>query len=136
LFGFKKDSVTLGSKRVAIPKLTRSKLKLLTDHIGTIGEFLVKLFLTPPENRAAFIVAGADITIDEIYELTSILSGLPIDYLDKEVGLAECSEFLKLTWERNDMNAALGNLQSLLHPMALQFVQGVAQRMEKAKPLQ
>lgn len=133
MFGLRKDSVSLGNKRVQVPKLTRSKLKLLTDHIGTIGEFLVKLFLTPPESRATFIVAGADITIDEIYELTSILSGLSVDYLDEHAGLAECAEFLKLTWEKNDMNATLGNLQSLLHPMAQQFVQGIVQRMEKAK---
>lgn len=130
---FKKERVQLGNKQVAIPKLTRARLKKLTDHIGTIGDFLVKLFLTPEQDRAVFIVAAADVTIDEIYELTSLLSDIPIEYLDEHAGIAECAEFLRLTWERNDVNAALGNLSGLIPPMAQQFVQSIIKRMEQAK---
>lgn len=127
---FKKNRVQLGKKQIEVPKLTRTRLKKLTDHIGTIGEFLVKLFLTPENDRAVFIVAAADITIDEIYELTSLLSDLPIEYLDEHASIAECTEFLKLTWEKNDINAALGNLSGLIPPMAQQFVQSVIGRIQ------
>ncbi|WP_311772656.1 hypothetical protein [Cohnella xylanilytica] len=130
---FRKDRVQLGNKQVEIPKLTRARLKKLTDHIGTIGEFLVKLFLTPEQDRAVFIVAAADVTIDEIYELTSLLSDIPVDYLDKHAGIAECAEYLRLTWEKNDVNAALGNLSGLIPPMAQQFVQSILIRVEQAK---
>ena len=130
---FKKERVQLGNKQVTIPKLTRTRLKKLTDHIGTIGDFLVKLFLTPEQDRAVFIVAAADVTIDEIFELTSLLSDIPIEYLDEHAGIAECAEFLRLTWERNDVNAALGNLSGLIPPMAQQFVQSIVKRMEQAK---
>jgi len=119
---FRKDRVQLGKKQVEIPKLTRARLKKLTEHIGTIGELLVKLFMTPEQDRAVFIVAAADVTIDEIYELTSLLSDIPIEYLDKHAGLTECTEFLKLTWERNDINTALGNVNSLIPQLAQQFV--------------
>ncbi|MFD2746334.1 hypothetical protein ACFSTH_08365 [Paenibacillus yanchengensis] len=131
LFPFiKKDRVQLGNKQIEIPKLTRTRLKKLTDHIGTIGDYLVKLFLTPENDRAVFIVAAADVAIDEIYELTSILSDLPIDYLDEHASFAECTEFLRLTWEINDINAALGNLNGLIPPMAQQFVQSIVGRMQ------
>ncbi|WP_059043938.1 hypothetical protein [Paenibacillus rubinfantis] len=133
MFNFaKKDVVTLGNKRVQIPKLTRNRLKKLTDHIGSIGDYLVKLFLTPEKDRAVFIVAAADVSIDEIYELTSLLSDLPIEYLDEHAGFAECTEFLRLTWERNDMNEALKNLGGLIPPVAQQFVQSIVKRMNRA----
>jgi hypothetical protein len=133
MFNFgKKDLVILGSKRVQIPKLTRSRLKKLTDHIGSIGDYLVKLFLTPEKDRAVFIVAAADVSIDEIYELTSLLSDLPTEYLDEHAGFAECTEFLRLTWEKNDMNEALKNLGGLIPPVAQQFVQSIVKRMNRA----
>lgn len=125
----RKDRVQLGQKQVSIPKLTRARLKKLTEHIGTIGDYLVKLFLQPEESRAAFIVAGVDVAIDEIYELTSLLSDLPIEYLDEHASLAECTEYLKLTWEKNDMNAALGNVSGLIPPIAKQFVESILKGM-------
>lgn len=128
----RKDVVMLGNKRVRVPKLTRSRLKKLTDHIGSIGDYLVKLFLTPDKDRAVFIVAAADVSIDEIYELTSILSDLPIEYLDDHAVFSECTEFLKLTWEKNDMNEALKNLGGLIPPVAQQFVQSIVSRMDRA----
>ncbi|HAF97545.1 hypothetical protein MKY82_22035 [Paenibacillus sp. FSL W7-1279] len=128
----KKEHVMLGSKRVMIPKLTRNRLKKLTDHIGTIGDYLVKLFLTPENDRAVFIVAAADVTIDEIYELTSLLSDLPLEYLDEHAALGECTEFLRLTWEKNDMNEALKNLNGLIPPIAQQFIQSIVKRMDRA----
>lgn len=129
----KRESITLGNKRVETPKLTRNKLKQLTDHMGTIGDYLVRLFLTPQEDRATFIVAAADIAIDEIYEITAILSGLPEDYLSEHAGIGECAEYLRLTWEKNDMGQALGNLQSLLPPIAEQFITSMIKRLEKGE---
>lgn len=128
----KKDSVTIGKKNVPIPKLTRNRLKKLTEHIGSIGNYLVKLFLTPEKDRAVFLVAAADVTIDEIYELTSLLSDLPIEYLDEFATFSECTEFLRLTWEKNDMNEALKNLGGLIPQMAQQFVQSIVKRMDQA----
>jgi len=128
----KKDRVQLGRKQVEVPKLTRARLKKLTDHIGTIGDFLVKLFLTPENERAVFLVAAADVAIDEIYELTTLLSDLPLEYLDEHAGIAECTEFLRLTWEKNDINAAMGNVNGLIPPMAQQFVQSIVKRMNQA----
>lgn len=134
MFSFlKKDRVQLGKKQIEVPKLTRARLKKLTDHIGTIGDYLIKLFLTPENERAVFIVAAADVAIDEIYELTSILSDLPIEYLDEYASFAECTEFLRLTWERNDINTALGNLNGLIPPMAQQFVQSIVGRMQASE---
>jgi hypothetical protein len=129
---FKTDRVQLGKKQVEIPKLTRARLKKLTEHIGTIGDYLVKLFLTPENERAVYIVAAADVAIDEIYELTSILSDLPLEYLDEHASLAECTNFLRLTWEKNDMNRALGNLNGLIPPLARQFVESIIKRMDQA----
>ncbi|MGG3278792.1 hypothetical protein [Paenibacillus solani] len=128
----KKDYVVLGNKRVTVPKLTRSRLKKLTDHIGSIGDYLVKLLLTPENDRAVFIVAAADVSIDEIYELTSILSDIPIEYLDEHASFSECTEFLRLTWEKNDMNEALKNLNGLIPPVAQQFIQSIVKRMDRA----
>ncbi|KOP64360.1 hypothetical protein AMS62_03120 [Bacillus sp. FJAT-18019] len=128
----KKDYVTLGSKRVMVPKLTRNRLKKLTDHIGTIGDYLVKLLLTPENDRAVFIVAAADVSIDEIYELASLLSDIPIEYLDEHASFSECTEFLRLTWEKNDMNEALKNLNGLIPPVAQQFIQSIVKRMDRA----
>jgi hypothetical protein len=113
--GSKKDYVMLGNKRVTVPKLTRKRLKKLTDHIGSIGDYLIKLFLTPESDRAVFIV-----------------SDLPIDYLDEHAAFGECTEFLRLTWEKNDMNEALKNLNGLIPPVAQQFIQSIVKRMDRA----
>ncbi|MFF2910011.1 hypothetical protein [Paenibacillus sp. NPDC057934] len=128
----KKEVLRLGRRQVTVPKLTRNRMKLLTDHIGTIGNFLVQLFLTPETERSVFIVAGADVAIDEIYELTSLLSDIDIEELSEHASLAECSEYLKLAWEKNDMNAALKNLTGLIPPAAQQFVQSIVKRMNQA----
>ncbi|OKP91844.1 hypothetical protein A3844_01650 [Paenibacillus helianthi] len=129
----KKDALQLGNRKVQIPKLTRTRLKKLTDHLGTIGDLVVKIFLTPTEDRSVMIVAGAEIMIDEIYELTSLLSDLDIEELSEQASLAECTEFLNLTWAKNDMNATLKNLSGLIPPMAQQFVTSIAQRMGQAQ---
>lgn len=123
----------LGKRKVTIPKLTRNRLKKLTDHIGTIGDLIVKIFLTPQEDRSVMIVAGAEIMIDEIYELTSLLSDINIDELSEQASLAECTEYLNLTWTKNDMNAALKNLSGLIPQMAQQFVVSIAQRQGQAQ---
>jgi len=128
----KKEKLKLGNRTVSIPKLTRNRLKKLTDHLGTIGDLVVKIFLTPQEDRSVMIVAGAEVMIDEIYELTSLLSDLAIEELSEQASLAECTEFLNLTWDKNDMNAALKNLSGLIPPMAQQFVTSIAQRMGQA----
>jgi len=128
---FRKELVQLGNKRVEVPKLTRARLKKLTEHIGTIGDLLVKLFMTPENDRAVFLVAAADVTIDEIYELTSLLSDIPIDYLDDHAGLSECTEFLRLTWERNDVNKALGNVNSLIPQLAQEFVNSLVNQAKE-----
>ncbi|MNO47375.1 hypothetical protein D3C76_376900 [compost metagenome] len=128
----KKEKLKLGNRTVSIPKLTRTRLKKLTDHIGTIGDLFVKVFLAPQEDRSLFIVAGSEIMIDEIYELTSLLSDIEIDELSEQASLAECTEYLNLTWKKNDMNAALKNLSGLVPPMMQQFVQSIAQRMNQA----
>lgn len=133
MFSFaKKDSLQLGKRKVSVPKLTRTRLKKLTDHIGTIGDLLVKVFLSPQEDRSIMIVAGAEVMIDEIYELTSLLSDIDLNELSEEASLAECTEYLNLTWQKNDMQAALKNLSGLIPPMAQQFVQSIAQRMSQA----
>ncbi|KUP22414.1 hypothetical protein [Paenibacillus sp. DMB5] len=129
----RKEKLKLGSRTVSIPKLTRNRLKKLTDHIGTIGDLLVKVFLVPAVDRSVMIVAGAEVMIDEIYELTSLLSDIDIDELSEQASLAECTEYLNLTWAKNDMNAALKNLSGLIPPMAQQFVTSIAQRMGQAE---
>jgi hypothetical protein len=129
----RKEKLKLGSRTVSIPKLTSNRLKKLTDHLGTIGDLLVKTFLTPEADRSVMIVAGAEIMIDEIYELTSLLSDLDIDELSEQASLAECTEFLNLTWAKNDMNAALKNLSGLIPPMAQQFVTSIAARQNQAQ---
>lgn len=129
----RKEKLKLGNRTVSIPKLTRNRLKKLTDHLGTIGDLLVKVFLVPPADRSIMIVAGAEVMIDEIYELTSLLSDLDIDELSEQASLAECTEFLNLTWAKNDMNAALKNLSGLVPPMAQQFVTSIAARQNQAQ---
>lgn len=129
----RKEKQKLGNRTVSVPKLTRNRLKKLMDHLGTIGDLLVKIFLTPEADRSVMIVAGAEIMIDEIYELTSLLSDLDIDELSEQASLAECTEFLNLTWAKNDMNAALKNLSGLIPPMAQQFVTSIAARQNQAQ---
>lgn len=128
----KKEKLKLGNRTVSIPKLTRNRLKKLTDHLGTIGDLVVKVFLTPQEDRSVMIVAGAEVMIDEIYELTSLLSDIDIDELSEQASLAECTEFLNLTWAKNDMNTALKNLSGLIPSMAQQFVTSIAKRTGQA----
>jgi hypothetical protein len=131
MLGFNRnDRVGLGNKQIEIPKLTRTRLKKLTEHIGTVGDLLIKIIMAPETDRPLYIVAGADVAIDEIYEVTSLLSDLPLEYLDEHATLAECTEFLSLTWERNNMNKALGNVRSLIPTVAEQFVTGIVKGLQ------
>ncbi|MEC1714763.1 hypothetical protein [Schinkia azotoformans] len=129
MFKPKNNHVMLGNKKVEIPKLTRKNIKKLTSHIGSIGDFLVQLFLTPSENRATFIVVASEMFIDEMYELVALLSEIDIDYLDENATLEQVTNYIKQAWEQNDMEKALGNAKSLLHPMAEQFVMSIVNRM-------
>lgn len=112
---FKQENeVTLGGKRVEIPKLTPRKWKELFSVVENLPNLIIQVFSAPKEDFAAYVLTALDIAIDEMVAITSVLTGLEMTFLYEEATVPEIIEFFTRTAEKNDLSRAVKNVKSLL----------------------
>ncbi|MFF2886638.1 hypothetical protein [Paenibacillus sp. NPDC057967] len=109
------DSVMLGDKSVKIPKLTPEKYKLLFERIETLPSIIVNVLAARHSGDfVATLIVGANLTLDEAVGIVAVLSDIDAEYISKNADLAEISEFIRLTLEKNDLQRALKNFRAVL----------------------
>ena len=109
-----KEVVLLGRKRAKVLKLTTELFLELMRVVETLPGLIVQVVMTPKGKMLETAIVAGEIAMDDILELTSILSGIEKDYLRKEAGISEIVEYLALTYQKNDFFNMIKNVKSLL----------------------
>lgn len=109
-----KDVVLLGNKKAEVKKLTPALWKRVFSSLDTIPGLVLSLMQAPKEDLAAYLIQAFDMSLDEMLEIISSLSGIEKDYLHDEAGLDDLIEYLYLTVKKNRIDQTTKNLKSLL----------------------
>jgi len=108
------DTVMLGDKRVKITKLTPKYWRELFEAIDLLPSLIVNVAKAPSDQFMAYALTAAEVAMDEVIEITHILTGIDRDYLENEVGLDEIIEYFSKMAEYNSLEQMLKNMKSLL----------------------
>lgn len=106
--------VTLGDKKVEVPKLNYRKYKQMQDVIQMLPGVIFSLIITPPDNYYQMALVALDGTIDELYGIVAVLSEIDREYLEEEAGVNEVIDYLVATVKKNDFAKTVKNVKSLL----------------------
>jgi len=110
----RKDTVLLGDKSATIPKLTPKKWKELFQVVENLPNLIIKVAMAPEKDFAAYAISALDIGLDEMLDITAVLTGINRQYLYENAGVPEIIEFFTQTAEKNDLSRAVKNVKSLL----------------------
>lgn len=110
----KESEVILGDKKVTIPKVTPKHWKQLFGAIETLPNIIIQIATAPGKDLTAYILTGIDIALDEMLAITSILTGIDVEYLEENAGVTEIIEFFTRVAEKNDLSRTIKNVKSLL----------------------
>jgi hypothetical protein len=105
----------LGDKSVEIPRVTPAMFKQLNRVMENLPAIFLRMVSAQDEEAIQpYIIAALDFAADEVVNVTSVLTGLDAEYLNKNVGMNEIIKFLKATADKNDLTPLVKNLMSLL----------------------
>lgn len=110
----KENQMYLGDKKVEIAKLTPEKWSEFFQVVDLLPGLIVQVFLAPKEDFYSTVMAGLDIGVSEIAEITAVLSGIDREYLRKEVGIDEMIEYVVRFVKKNRIRETAKNLKGLL----------------------
>lgn len=116
LFGqSQQDSVQLGDKTVQIPKLTPEKYKALFERIETLPVIIMRVLANQnSDDFVATVITGASLALDEAVSLVAVLADIDEEYLSKHADLNEITDFIRLTFEKNDLQRTIKNFRAVL----------------------
>jgi len=104
------DAIYVEGRRIPIPKLTVGKWIELASAIETLPQIIVSVMSTrQSESFSSNLVVGAGIAADEAIRLVAVLADVEPEFVKHNMSGYELSEFLRLTAERNDLQATLKN---------------------------
>lgn len=109
-----KDTVLLGGKRTEVKKITPAVWKKLFTTLDQLPLLILTVFQAPKEKQAAYFVEAINLALDEVLEITHVLTGIDKDYLEQEVGIDELTEYFIMTFKKNRLDTIPKNLKSLL----------------------
>lgn len=105
----------LGDKSVKVPKLTPEKYKLLFERVNVLPQLIVRMLAAKhSDDFAATAIVGAGIALDEAVQLVAILADLEPEYIHQNADLAEITDFIRLTLEKNDLQRVIKNFRAVL----------------------
>jgi hypothetical protein len=116
VFGSEEDENVI---EVKVSKISPFKYKELIRTLdglpGLLFETVMRYFSA--EDRKSFfqfLVISSEFAMDDLVEITSILSGIDKDKLMNEYGLDEQVEYLELMYQRNNLEKVLKKVMSPL----------------------
>lgn len=108
------DTLTLGTKKVRIRKVTPKEFKELIAVSGNVPNLVIQVMSAPEDQYAAYAIAAVEAATDDFVTITSQLTGIDVDYLQSEAGMSEIVEYLVQMVKYNDLERMVKNLTSLL----------------------
>ncbi|GIQ63717.1 hypothetical protein PACILC2_22850 [Paenibacillus cisolokensis] len=109
------DSVIIGGKVVAVPKLTIEKWKALFSVIDSLPQLIVSVLAK--RDSSDFVtttVVAAGLALDEAVKIVAVLADLEPEWVEKNASLDELLEFIRLTAEKNDLQRVAKNFRAVL----------------------
>lgn len=107
-------SVYLGDKKVEIKKLTPVLWKKLFETVDRLPGLIVQVMLAPKNEFYSYVISAAEIAMDEVIQVVSVLSDLDVDYISEKAGLDEIINYLVKTIKKNNLQDVVKNFKSLL----------------------
>lgn len=109
------ETLKLGEKTVRIRKVTPAEYKALMAVIGNLPNLIVQVISAPEEERLTYILTAMEVGMDDIVNVTSLLTNIDTDYLMNEgVGFDEIVEYITQMANFNGIGKTVKNLASLL----------------------
>ncbi|EJP81156.1 hypothetical protein [Bacillus cereus] len=108
------DTLTLGSKKVRIRKVTPKEFKEMIAVTGNVPNLVIQVMSAPEDQYAMYALAAVENATDDFVTITSALTGIDEDYLHGEVGMSEVIEYLVQMVKYNDLERMVKNVISLL----------------------
>ena len=108
------NSVYLGDKKVEIKKLTPVLWKKLFETVDRLPGLIVQVMLAPKNEFYSYVISAAEIAMDEVIQVVSVLSDVDVDYIREKAGLDEIINYLVKTIKKNNLLDVVKNFKSLL----------------------
>ncbi|MEK4697773.1 hypothetical protein MKX31_27990 [Bacillus sp. FSL M8-0063] len=108
------DTLTLGSKKVRVRKVTPKEFKELMTVTGNVPNLVIQVMGAPEDQYVAYALAAVEAATDDFVTITSQLTGIDEDYLHNDAGMAEIVEYLVQMTKYNDLDRMVKNVMSLL----------------------
>ncbi|MBG9736287.1 hypothetical protein [Paenibacillus alvei] len=109
-FGVDRDE----PKTVQIRKITVAQWQELFGSIQTIPQLIISIMSVPETERAGFFMVVLGESLENIVQITSILTGLDVEYLRQNAAADELFEFYSETVKMNNFGELLKNGRSVL----------------------
>lgn len=106
------DKLPLGDKWISVPRLTPEMYKKSYDVVYRIPR-VVSLVLTS-DDRIATALGASEAVVDEMTELCAKLSGLDVEYLEKNADVTQIVNFVLVTVDRTDWVGAIKKYRALV----------------------
>jgi hypothetical protein len=108
------NEMYLGEQRVKIEKLTIAKWRQLFETVDKLPGLIVQVLSAPKEDFYTYVITALDLAFEEVAQIISVLSGLDVEYIEKNVGVDELFEYLFRTVKHNRLEDVAKNVKSLL----------------------
>lgn len=107
-------------KQVEVRKITIELWRELFDVIYSLPQLIVGVMSAKPDERAAYLVVALDQSLEEISHIVSVLTGIDLEWLKKNVSLDELVAYFTAVAKVNNFGDLLKNVQSVLALAAAQ----------------
>ena len=109
-----KETLKIGEKPVHVRKVTIAQWRELFDSIQAIPQLIISVITAPASERAGFFVLALRESFDDVVRVTSVLTGIDEDYIDKNASIDELLAYYTAMAKANNFGELLKNAQSVL----------------------
>lgn len=107
------NEMYLHNEKVEVAKLTPVKWRELFAVVDKLPGLVIQVVSAPQDDFYAYVLQALDIALDEVINVTSILTGVDKQYIENNVGLDELAEYLFRMVKRNRLDDAVKKMTSL-----------------------
>lgn len=107
------NEMYLHNEKVEVTKLTPVKWRELFAVVDKLPGLVIQVVSAPQDDFYAYVLQALDIALDEVINVTSILTGVDKQYIENNVGLDELAEYLFRMVKRNRLDDAVKKMMSL-----------------------
>ncbi|KAB2335902.1 hypothetical protein F7732_00490 [Bacillus mesophilum] len=108
------NEIYLGDKKAEVKKLTPTLWKQLFGTIDKLPGLIMQVMLAPKKDFYSYVLMACDVALDEVVEITAVLSGIDKQYISDKAGVDEIIAYLMKTAQKNNLNEIVKNVKSLL----------------------